>query len=118
MSQSNIIVTVDPAWPPVSGADLRNWNNALASIEFAPTRLISLGALRAPETEVKGIQLLSLSQAHAGEIYRRPPNGSAIDISIPPGAIENLRFIYSSLVQPTQSSKRVFSIICSANSGR
>ena len=93
MSQSNIIVTVDPPWPPVSGADLRNWNNALASIEFAPTRLISLGALRAPETEVKGIQLLSLSQAHAGEIYRRPPNGSAIDITIPPGAIENLRFI-------------------------
>ncbi len=101
-SGGTVLVTVDPAWPPVSGAELRNWGNAVAAAQLGPTWLISLGALRTGETEVKGIRLHSLSPAHAREIYRRPANGSAIDITIPPEAVPNLRALAWNL-KPTNA---------------
>jgi glycosyltransferase involved in cell wall biosynthesis len=84
------LVTVDPAWPPISGAELRNWSNALAAARLGPASLISLGGLRTAETEASGIRLHPLSPAPAFEIYRRPPGGTVIDVTIPEWAIERL----------------------------
>jgi len=53
-------VTVDPAFPPVSGADLRNWQNALAASRLGPVRLASLigpAQRAAPE----GVEIAALS---------------------------------------------------------
>ncbi|TPI28472.1 glycosyltransferase [Mesorhizobium sp. B3-2-1] len=37
-----LIVSFDPAFPPVSGADLRNFNNASLAAEYGPVRLVSV----------------------------------------------------------------------------
>jgi len=42
-----LFVTVDPSYPPVSGADLRNWQNAQAALRCGPVMLASLLPARA-----------------------------------------------------------------------
>jgi hypothetical protein len=46
-----LFVSVDPAFPPVSGADLRNWQNVIAASELGPVSFASkltLSHLRGP----------------------------------------------------------------------
>ncbi|AZO56792.1 MULTISPECIES: glycosyltransferase [unclassified Mesorhizobium] len=43
-----LFVSFDPAFPPVSGADLRNFNNASLAAEYGPVRLASIRPLGNP----------------------------------------------------------------------
>ena len=38
-----LFVTVDPAFPPTSGAELRSWQNVKAASELGPVLLLSIG---------------------------------------------------------------------------
>ncbi|MGN6464181.1 MAG: glycosyltransferase family 4 protein [Rhizobiaceae bacterium] len=40
-----LILTYDPAYPAISGADLRNYQNALAASDLGPTMLVSIRAV-------------------------------------------------------------------------
>jgi glycosyltransferase involved in cell wall biosynthesis len=55
-----IFVTVDPAFPPVSGADLRSWQNVLAASEIGPTLLLSIGrpsfAIPPPSVQIEHLE--------------------------------------------------------------
>lgn len=91
-----IVISVDPAWPPVSGADLRNWQNAGAAAECGRAWIASLGAARSRDTEMAGIRLFALSDAGPREIYgsgRQTP----IDVVVPDRAVERLRKLVAAL---------------------
>lgn len=82
---STLVVTVDPAWPPISGADLRNWRSIAAAARLGPVTALSLvPAAGAPEPP-PGIRLAALAEVTAADIHRRPPGGTAIDVSLPTG---------------------------------
>ncbi|WP_217571473.1 glycosyltransferase [Mesorhizobium sp. GbtcB19] len=55
-----LIISVDPAYPPVSGADLRIFGNAAAAAEFGPVRLASLKP-SASQEQPHGIRTISLT---------------------------------------------------------
>lgn len=57
-----MILTADPASPPVSGADLRNYQNAKAAAQFGPVLLVSVRPLGAGEPEDARIAAAALSR--------------------------------------------------------
>jgi glycosyltransferase involved in cell wall biosynthesis len=87
MSDSPVLIlSVDPAWPPVSGADLRNWRTALAAVREHPVVAVSLWSHHDAPSNTAGVQIANLGGAHASEIYRKPPHGTPIDVTLPEGA--------------------------------
>jgi glycosyltransferase involved in cell wall biosynthesis len=79
-----LVVTIDPCWPPISGGDLRNWQNALHATTIGPVTLASVAAPRETGTpEVRGIWATALSGEMDGQIWQLPPGGTPIDISLP-----------------------------------
>lgn len=58
-----MVLSIDPAWPPVSGADLRNWQNATAAAELGPVHLVSLKPHGDAPVAVPGFSLASLVRA-------------------------------------------------------
>jgi len=86
-----LVITADPAWPPISGADLRNWQNAATLARLGPVILASVHPARAdapkPPPEVSVVAL-----TEAGE--KRGPaltiNGTSIDVVIPESALARL----------------------------
>ncbi|RUW56083.1 MULTISPECIES: glycosyltransferase [unclassified Mesorhizobium] len=58
-----LVVSFDPAFPPVSGADLRNFNNASLAAEFGPVQLASirpLGDARQPsDSRINAVGLVT-----------------------------------------------------------
>ncbi|MBZ9987446.1 glycosyltransferase [Mesorhizobium sp. BH1-1-5] len=55
-----LIISVDPAYPPVSGADLRTFGNAAAAAEFGPVCLASVRPPAGPERP-HGIRMACLT---------------------------------------------------------
>jgi glycosyltransferase involved in cell wall biosynthesis len=79
-----LVITVDPAWPPVSGADHRNWRIAVACARLGPVRLVSvLGGAPSPPAPDANVTSGVLTQARSADVYKRPPGGSAVDLSLP-----------------------------------
>jgi glycosyltransferase involved in cell wall biosynthesis len=83
-------VTIDPAWPPVSGAEIRNWENARAAAQFGAVTVASVVRARQPEPFAEGIHLASLSEAESADVFRRPADGALFDITVPPEALARL----------------------------
>ncbi len=84
LNQRILIVTIDPAWPPVSGAELRNWENARAAALFGEVTLASLAAM--PDGTpgmVDGVRLIALSDAASADVFERPAGGVHFDVTIP-----------------------------------
>lgn len=54
-----LILTTDPAWPPISGADLRNAQNAVAAAPFGPVMLLSMLPILEPAEPPAGVEVLS-----------------------------------------------------------
>ena len=80
-----LIVTVDPAWPPVSGAEHRNWQIAKAAAIHGAVRLLSVVApLEQPLQPDSRIVIGALSRQRSASIDRRPWNGSLVDLTLPP----------------------------------
>lgn len=91
-NQSILIVTIDPAWPPVSGAELRNWENARAAAPFGEVTLASLAAMPAGTPGmVDGVRLVALSDAASAEVFERPAGGVHFDVTVPASAPAALR---------------------------
>lgn len=80
-----LFLTVDPAWPPVSGADLRNWQNAVAARALGPVTVASLAA-GTGGTPPEDITCIALTAASSKAIW--PPSASAdvSDLRLPPEA--------------------------------
>jgi glycosyltransferase involved in cell wall biosynthesis len=82
-----LFVTVDPAFPPISGADLRSWQNALAASELGPVLLLSLGQ-SGPHSPPSGIAIEYIAGMDPSHIW-----GSDFDVRFPARAIEQFRSI-------------------------
>lgn len=64
---SVLILTVDPAFPPISGADLRNVQNASAAADAGPVLLVSLlPQTDDPSQTAPGIRTASLTRPQEG----------------------------------------------------
>jgi hypothetical protein len=64
-----ILVTVDPAFPPISGLELRAWKNAKAASELGPVLLLSIGP-PGPGTPPPGITIRHLKGMDAFDVWR------------------------------------------------
>ena len=66
-----LVLTCDPAFPPVSGADLRNYQNARTAAQFGPVLLVSVKPQDERMTPDGGIRTAALTQEnepHAGSL--------------------------------------------------
>lgn len=79
-----LVITVDPAWPPISGADHRNWRIAAACARFGAARLVSvLGGPSNRPAPAANVTTGVLTRARSADVYRPPPGGSALDLTFP-----------------------------------
>jgi glycosyltransferase involved in cell wall biosynthesis len=83
-----MFVTVEPAFPPVSGADLRNWQNASAASRLGPVLLTSILPPDRPECSARDITIVGLSNENRASVLRRPAGGTEIDVAIPRAALD------------------------------
>jgi len=77
-----LFVTVDPAFPPTSGGELRTWQNVEAASECGPVLLLSIGR-PAPRNPPPGIAIGQISGMDASEVWR-----SDFDVTYPAEIIE------------------------------
>ena len=84
-----LFLTAHPAFPTVTGADLRNWQNASATAQISEVRLVSVIA---GSEGASGVARLTTSHlgSDAEALYRLPPGSASIDLAIDPGRIEAL----------------------------
>lgn len=84
-----LFLTAHPAFPAVTGADLRNWQNASAAAQVSEARLVSV--IVGPEG-VTSVARLTTSHlgSDAEALYRLPPGSASIDLVIDPSRIEAL----------------------------
>ncbi|MCX7303477.1 MAG: glycosyltransferase [Hyphomicrobiales bacterium] len=85
-----LILTVDPAFPPVSGADLRNYQNAKAAARFGNVCLVSVRPdenSHAPDGNIRTEALTRRGDARSGALRRRR---TGIEPRIPIEAAERL----------------------------
>lgn len=61
-----LVLTIDAAWPPVSGADLRNAQNALAALAHGPVLLASVRPLISTAPTPPGLEVVSAAKQDAG----------------------------------------------------
>ena len=88
-----LVVCADPPWPPVSGADLRNWRTVLAARRLGPVAVVSLWRNAEAPPAPEGIELVCLTDLPASAIFHRPPGGTRIDLTFPNGSIERFEAV-------------------------
>jgi glycosyltransferase involved in cell wall biosynthesis len=64
-----LFATVDPAFPPISGVDLRAWQNAEAASELGPVLLASIGS-PGPGIPPAGIEIRHITGMKTSEVWR------------------------------------------------
>jgi glycosyltransferase involved in cell wall biosynthesis len=82
-----LFVTVDPAFPPTTGYDLRNWQNVTAASELGPVLLVSIGRPR-PEIPPTGIKIEQIIGMHTSKVW-----GSDFDVMFSAEMIERFRSV-------------------------
>ena len=86
-----LVLTHDPAWPPISGADLRNWGNAMSAARGGPVLLVSVRpheeSAPSPET---GVAIASLELTGEGRKPSVAGRRTSIEPRIPAVALERL----------------------------
>jgi glycosyltransferase involved in cell wall biosynthesis len=90
-----LAISVDPAAPPIAGADLRNWQNVLAlsklgRVTAASLRPLHLGAAMAGHPNVELVALTENGEARTPAIARRT---TPIDVRIPKSALIKLKLL-------------------------
>jgi len=85
-----IFVTVDPAFPPVSGAELRAWQNVKAASELGQVLLLSFGRPK-PHSPPPGIAVGHIRGMHPADIWR-----SDFDVTYPNETLADFRAIAES----------------------
>jgi glycosyltransferase involved in cell wall biosynthesis len=85
-----LVLTADPAFPPVSGADLRNYQNAKAAMQFGPVLLVSAapgnGQMPA-DGNIRTAALTRQGEPQAASLVHRRPS---IEMRIPRPALPRL----------------------------
>jgi glycosyltransferase involved in cell wall biosynthesis len=80
-----LFVTVDPAFPPTSGAELRAWQNVKAASELGPVLLVSIGPL-GPGIPPPGIEIGRIRGMEVSDVWR-----SDFDVTFSAEMIEQFR---------------------------
>lgn len=86
-----LVLTADPAFPPVSGADLRNYQNARAVARFADVLLVSVLPLdnaQPPEVRLRTAALSRNDDPRGSSIRHRR---TSVETRIPDIALRNLK---------------------------
>lgn len=91
-SRRTMLLAVDAAWPPISGGDLRNWQNAKAFAALGPVLAVSVCE---PESRIKldDPRIRTLALASASEIATSPrvaKRRTSVDTRIPEVALSRL----------------------------
>lgn len=76
-----LFLTLDASWPAVSGADLRNWQNAEAASGLGPVAVTSVTA--STEAPPAPIAAYSLTNRPVGSVWRQWPTAAVADLRIP-----------------------------------
>ncbi len=84
-----LVLTLDATWPAISGADLRNWQNAEAASALGPVALASVTAATGPPPAP--IASYSLTDRPLGSVWRQAPTTAPADLIIPDDARDGLR---------------------------
>ena len=84
---NTLFVTVDPAYPPISGVDLRSWQNVTAASELGLVLLASIGR-PGPEIPPAGIEIGHIAGTDTSEVWRRD-----FDVQFSPETIAQFRAI-------------------------
>lgn len=84
-----LIVTLDPVFPAVSGADLRNRQNALAASQLGPTTIACVHPREAPaaDGDIATVQLIDQEEVHARAFVH---HRTAVENRIPRIAVARL----------------------------
>ena len=85
-----MIITHDPAWPPVSGADLRNYQNAHMALRRGPVVMASINEYGADENP-EGVGLVSLTRSGDPKVRSINPNRFTNEPRISTRALDRLR---------------------------
>jgi glycosyltransferase involved in cell wall biosynthesis len=86
-----LVLTADPAVPPVSGAELRNWQNAFAASQVGPVTIASVRPLRDPPGTYLGrLDVAALSDAGASRGRSLARRRTSVDLRIPRAAASRL----------------------------
>lgn len=89
--QRTLVLTYDPAWPPVSGADLRNWGNAKAAALSGPVLLVSVRPHEASApSSGTDVTIASLELAGEGRQPSLARRRTSIEPRISAGALARL----------------------------
>ena len=80
-----LFVTVDPAFPPISGVDLRGWQNVTAAKTLGPVLLVSIGR-PGGETPPSGIEIGHIAEMATSEVWR-----SDFDTTFPAETVAQFR---------------------------
>jgi glycosyltransferase involved in cell wall biosynthesis len=92
-----MIVTSTAAAPPVSGADLRNYQNARALAQLGPVTMVSVGPLRDGRSTVGQIEVAALSSRGEPKGRALNPWRSRVEPRIPCAALPRLLDIAGSV---------------------
>jgi glycosyltransferase involved in cell wall biosynthesis len=95
----SLFLTLDPAWPAVSGVDLRNWQNATAAATLGSVALASVTA--AVETPPSAVAIYSLTARPEGSVWRQAPTLAQADLLVPTEADDALRRAIADFVPDT-----------------
>jgi glycosyltransferase involved in cell wall biosynthesis len=79
--------SVDPAFPAVSGADLRTWQNASVASEIGPVVLASIGVPQARAAPA-GIQIEHIPGMETSDVWR-----ADFDVPFPAATVTNFRVL-------------------------
>jgi len=79
-----LVLTADPALPPISGAELRNWQNGMAAARLGPVLMVSLHPLRRePVTKEGALRLAALTATGDARSRALSRRRTRIDLRIP-----------------------------------
>jgi len=86
-----LVLTADPAVPPVSGAELRNWQNAFSASQIGPVTVVSVYPIReSPGIHQDNLEIAALSELGSSRGRSLAKRRTSIDIRIPRTAAKRL----------------------------
>jgi glycosyltransferase involved in cell wall biosynthesis len=85
-----MILTADPAFPPISGADLRNYQNAEAAAQFGPVLLVSVRPFSGTHFEDERIAIAALSREDEPRTEPLAHRRTGVEVRVPYTALPRL----------------------------
>ncbi|MFZ1005717.1 MAG: glycosyltransferase, partial [Candidatus Sulfotelmatobacter sp.] len=90
-TRRTLVLTADPAVPPVSGAELRNWQNAFLASKIGPVTIASVRPIHeSPGVYQGNLEIAALSDSGQSRGRSLAKRRTSIDIRIPRAAARRL----------------------------